>query len=57
MPATVTVPGELALTATGAQTPGDNSGYVVLTRGTDVRRIPFWFLTTAPKLAREKACR
>jgi subtilisin family serine protease len=50
-PPTVTVPGQLALTATGASTSGDESGYVVLTRGADVRRIPFWFLTTAPKLA------
>ena len=55
VPATAAVPGQLALTATGARTTGDDSGYVVLTRGTDVRRIPFWFLTTAPKLAREKA--
>ncbi|HEY2778629.1 MAG TPA: S8 family serine peptidase [Gaiellaceae bacterium] len=51
---TVTVPGQLSVTATGAATTGDESGYVVLTRGADVRRIPFWFLTTAPKLAREK---
>jgi subtilisin family serine protease len=55
VPGTVTVPGELALTATGAQSAGDESGYVVLTRGTDVRRIPYWFLTTTPKLAREHA--
>ena len=54
VPTTVTVPGQLTVTATGAQTTGDQSGYVVLTRGTDVRRIPYWFLTTAPKLAREK---
>jgi subtilisin family serine protease len=52
---TVTVPGQLSVTATGASATGDESGYVVLTRGTDVRRIPFWFLTTAPKLARETA--
>ena len=54
-PATVTVPGQLTLTAAGAETTGDQSGYLVLTRGTDVRRIPYWFLTTAPKLARAKA--
>jgi subtilisin family serine protease len=54
-PATVTVPGTLTVTATGAQATGDQSGYVVLTRGTDVRRIPFWLLTTAPKLAGETA--
>jgi hypothetical protein len=53
--ATATVPGQLTVTATGTQTTGDRSGYLVLTRGVDVRRIPYWFLTTAPKLAREKA--
>ncbi|HEY1514242.1 MAG TPA: S8 family serine peptidase, partial [Gaiellaceae bacterium] len=51
---TVTVPGQLTVTATGATATGDESGYVVLTHGTDVRRIPFWFLTTAPKLSHEK---
>jgi hypothetical protein len=55
VPATVTVPGQLEVTATGAQTTGDDSGYVVLRRGADVRRIPFWFMSTAPKLAGEKA--
>jgi subtilisin family serine protease len=29
---------------------GDKSGFVVLTRGSDVRRIPFWFYVEAPKL-------
>jgi hypothetical protein len=43
----------VTLTATGAATAGDSSGFVVLTRGTDVRRIPFWFETSAPKLAGE----
>jgi hypothetical protein len=52
--ATATVPGQLTATATGTQTTGDRSGYLVLTRGTDVRRVPYWFLTTAPKLASEK---
>jgi hypothetical protein len=52
-PPTVTVPGELAVTATGGSTAGDESGYIVLTRGSDIRRIPFWFLTTAPTLAGE----
>jgi subtilisin family serine protease len=53
-PAAVTVPGDLTVSATGASVTGDESGYVVLTRGTDERRIPYWFLTTAPRLAREK---
>jgi len=47
----VTVPGTLAVTATAGATPGDVAGFVVLTRGTDVRRIPFWFVVSAPKLA------
>jgi Subtilase family len=42
-PATVTVPGSLPVSATAGSTPGDVTGFVVLTRGTDVRRIPFWF--------------
>jgi subtilisin family serine protease len=29
---------------------GNVSGFVVLTRGSDVRRIPFWFYVEAPKL-------
>ncbi len=52
-PTTVTVPGTLSVGATGGTTPGDVSGFVVLTRGTDSRRIPFWFATSAPKLAGE----
>jgi subtilisin family serine protease len=54
-PATVTVPGALPVTATGGTNLGDDIGFVVLSRGTDVRRIPFWFLTSAPKLASERA--
>jgi subtilisin family serine protease len=54
VPATVTVPGGFVVTATGAATTGDETGFVVLTRGTDVRRIPFWFLTASPKLGGER---
>jgi subtilisin family serine protease len=54
VPATVTVPGTLPVTATAGTSTGDETGFVVLTRGTDVRRIPFWFLTTAPKLGAER---
>jgi hypothetical protein len=52
----VTVPGRLDLsaTATGTAT-ADASGFVVLTRGTDVRRIPLWGGITANLLAREPA--
>jgi hypothetical protein len=49
----VSVPGTLELTATAGTTTGDVTGLVVLTRGSDTRRIPFWFLTTAPRLADE----
>jgi subtilisin family serine protease len=55
VPPTVTVPGPLAATATAsAGAVGETSGFVVLTRGTDVRRIPFWLLVSAPKLASER---
>jgi subtilisin family serine protease len=52
LPPVATVPGPLAITATAA--PGANeaghTGFVVLQRGTDRRRIPFWFRVAAPKL-------
>ncbi|HEV8459935.1 MAG TPA: S8 family serine peptidase [Gaiellaceae bacterium] len=54
---TVTVPGTLALTATAGQTPSDVSGWVVLTNGTNVRRVPFWFGVSAPKLGGEAKVR
>jgi len=53
-PTVVTVPGTLTVTATAGQTAGDVTGFVVLTHGADVRRIPFWLAVTAPKLAGEK---
>jgi hypothetical protein len=53
VPATVDVPGTLSVTATAGTTPGDVTGFVVLTRGADVRRIPFWFAVSAPRLALE----
>ena len=48
------MPGSVAVTATAGQVPGDVAGFVVLTRGTDTRRIPFWFAVSAPKLGGEK---
>ncbi len=54
VPATATVPGPLTVTATAGPTPGDETGFVVLTRGTDTRRIPFWFASSAPKLHLEQ---
>jgi len=57
VPPTIDVPGALTLAATtsprGAE--GDASGYVVLERGTDTRRIPFWFRVTKPRLPRDRA--
>ena len=53
VPTAVAVPGPLTVTATGGATAGDTAGFVILTRGTDIRHIPFWFQTSAPKLATE----
>jgi subtilisin family serine protease len=38
--------------AAGA-TEGDATGFVLLTRGSDVRRVPYWFGVEAPKLGTE----
>jgi subtilisin family serine protease len=54
VPPTVTVPGSLAVTATAGATAGDVTGFIVLTRGTDVRRVPFWLGVSAPKLRTER---
>jgi subtilisin family serine protease len=51
---TVTVPATLSVTATAGPNPSDVNGFVVLTRGDDVRRIPFWFAVSAPKLGGEQ---
>jgi subtilisin family serine protease len=58
-PTAATVPGKVALRASvaGNAAASDASGYLVLTRGTDVRRIPYWIHVTARKLAREHARR
>jgi subtilisin family serine protease len=32
---------------------GDSTGFVTLTRGTDVRRVPYWFRVEKPQLGRE----
>lgn len=53
VPGSVTVPGRLDVTATAGSAEGDVTGFVVLTLGTTVRRIPFWFHTADPKLATE----
>jgi subtilisin family serine protease len=53
VPAGVTVPGALPVTATVAAgaVQGEHTGFVVLTRGTDTRRIPFWFFVELPRLS------
>ncbi len=50
---TVSVPGSLQLSAVATETAagGDETGFVRLTRGADVRRIPFWFHVDRPGLA------
>jgi subtilisin family serine protease len=53
VPAGVSVPGTLAVTATAGTTASDVTGFVVLTRGTDVRRIPFFFYVSLAKLTVE----
>jgi hypothetical protein len=50
----VTVPGTLTVSASGSEE-ADTTGFVVLTRGADTRRIPFWFRLEQPELATEKA--
>jgi subtilisin family serine protease len=46
-----TLPVTLTVTASGAD--GESTGFVVLTRGTDVRRIPFWYRVATPQLGKE----
>jgi subtilisin family serine protease len=55
LPRTVSVPGTLAVrAAVAARAPErDASGFVVLSRAGEVRRIPYWLHVTAPRLARE----
>jgi subtilisin family serine protease len=52
---TTTVPGQLVVTAAAA--PGapqaTHTGFVVLSRGSTTRRIPFWFRVAAPALPSE----
>jgi hypothetical protein len=55
-PAQVTVPGTLTITVRVPQAAhqGDVSGFIVLSRGGDRRRIPFWFFVERPQLPRER---
>jgi len=54
---TLNVPGKLTLGVQVSRTagPGDGSGFVVLTRGSDTRRFPYWFRITVPRLGRERS--
>ena len=53
-PPQVTVPGALRLRVAvpGSAREGDVSGFIVLSRGSDRRRIPFWFRVVRPQLRR-----
>jgi subtilisin family serine protease len=54
---TVVVPGKLTLGADVSRTavPGDASGFVVLTRGADTRRFPYWLHVSVPRLRSESS--
>jgi subtilisin family serine protease len=55
LPPTVTVPGPLPVTVTTTKVPdAEVTGYVVLSRGAEKRRIPYWFRTGVAKLATAK---
>jgi len=55
-PASVTVPGKLDLTVRTTQpADGEATGYVVLSRGTERLRLPYWFGTGTPTLAGARA--
>jgi subtilisin family serine protease len=52
VPAAVTVPGPLVVSAAVGPTAvqADRTGFVVLTRGAERRRLPYWFRVAAPAL-------
>jgi subtilisin family serine protease len=54
VPATVTVPGTLQVDATPSAVDAEHSGWIVLARGEERRRIPFWYRTGTPALASAK---
>lgn len=56
VPSAVTVPGTLrVVAATRGRSDRDVSGFIVLTHGSDRRRIPYWFRAESPRLARDPA--
>ncbi len=44
----------VTVTTAGDAVEGDATGFIVLTRGTDVRRVPYWLHVEVPQLAGEK---
>ncbi|MEX0673163.1 MAG: S8 family serine peptidase [Gaiellaceae bacterium] len=56
-PAAATVPGGIVLSATIAASaaPAAHAGFLTLTRGGEVRRIPYWLRVTAGRLAGHRA--
>jgi subtilisin family serine protease len=56
-PGRLTVPGSLVVSASAraGATQDDTTGFVVLSRAGQTRRVPFWLRVTAPKLARHRA--
>jgi subtilisin family serine protease len=55
VPPAVSVPGSFQATATAGGVQGDATGHIVLTRGSERRRIPYWFRVAQPALARHAA--
>jgi subtilisin family serine protease len=55
-PTTAAVPGTLAIEVRAARAAPERelSGYIVLTRGAEQRRIPYWLRTVAPRLDRHR---
>jgi len=45
----------VTLTVSAAAGEGDAAGFIELTRGADIRRVPYWFHVEVPKLATEPA--
>jgi subtilisin family serine protease len=56
VPPTATAPGSLAVSATATRTARrrELTGFVVLARGAERRRIPYWLRVSAPSLARKQ---
>ncbi|MDQ3895007.1 MAG: S8 family serine peptidase, partial [Actinomycetota bacterium] len=53
VPPSVVVPGRLAVSALAGRGQGEASGFVVLTRGSERRRIPYWLRVTSPAIGRQ----